>query len=82
MSPQLLVMLCGIVTAGGVLYSALLIMLMVSLANLFFHWRTLDLLISGCGALLFSAYLVSVSAWAAQPSQMLSCLPRFVQEWA
>eukprot|EP00877_Chromochloris_zofingiensis_P007878 jgi/Chrzof1/3343/Cz12g21170.t1 len=44
--------------SGGMLYSALVIFMVVMLANFFLELNTLDLLIAGCGALLFSAYLV------------------------
>jgi FtsH-binding integral membrane protein len=43
---------------GGTLYAALTILLLVSLARLVFHVKMLDALLSGCGALLFSAYFV------------------------
>lgn len=44
--------------SGGILYSALVILLAVTLANWFLGFKTLHLLIGGCGALLFSAYMV------------------------
>lgn len=44
--------------SGGILYSALVVLSAVSLANWFLGFKTLHLLIAGCGALLFSAYLV------------------------
>lgn len=43
---------------GGILYSASMILLSVTLADWFLGFKTLHLLIGGCGALLFSAYLV------------------------
>ncbi|KAF6262003.1 inhibitor of apoptosis-promoting Bax1-domain-containing protein [Scenedesmus sp. NREL 46B-D3] len=44
--------------SGGILYSALVVLLVVSLATWFLGFKTLHLLIAGCGALVFSAYLV------------------------
>lgn len=44
--------------SGGILYSAVVVLLVVMLANMFLGFKTLHLLIGGCGALVFSAYLV------------------------
>lgn len=44
--------------AGGMLYSATWILLLVMLASALLRLRTLDLLIAGCGALVFCCYLV------------------------
>jgi len=44
--------------SGGILYSALVVLLVVSLAEHFLGFKTLHLLIGGCGALLFCAYIV------------------------
>jgi len=44
--------------AGGMLYSAVTLLLLVMLGSWVLRIRTLDLLIAGCGALLFSCYLV------------------------
>lgn len=44
--------------SGGMLYSALVVLLVVSLAEHFLGFNTLHLLVGGCGALLFCAYLV------------------------
>eukprot|EP00879_Flechtneria_rotunda_P027905 GHRR01029952.1.p1 GENE.GHRR01029952.1~~GHRR01029952.1.p1 ORF type:complete len:221 (-),score=49.24 GHRR01029952.1:470-1132(-) len=44
--------------SGGILYSALVVLLVVTLANWFLGFKTLHLLIGGCGALVFGAYLV------------------------
>lgn len=44
--------------SGGMLFSAVVVLLVVSLAEQFLGFKTLHLLIGGCGALLFCAYLV------------------------
>jgi FtsH-binding integral membrane protein len=44
--------------SGGILYSAVVVLLVVGLANWYLGFKTLHLLVAGCGALLFSAYLV------------------------
>jgi FtsH-binding integral membrane protein len=52
--------------AGGMLYSAVSILLLIMLASWVLRIHTLDLLIAGCGALLFCSYLVydvQVGGW-------------------
>lgn len=44
--------------SGGMLFSALIVLIVVSLAERYLGFKTLHLLIGGCGALLFCAYLV------------------------
>jgi FtsH-binding integral membrane protein len=44
--------------AGGMLYSAVVVLLVVSLAEQYLGFKTLHLLIGGCGALLCCAYIV------------------------
>lgn len=44
--------------SGGMLYSAVVVLAVVALAEHFLGFKTLHLLIGGCGALLFCAYLV------------------------
>lgn len=44
--------------SGGILYSAVVLLLVLGLANWFLGFKTLHLLVAGCGALLFSSYLV------------------------
>jgi FtsH-binding integral membrane protein len=44
--------------SGGMLFSAVVVLMVVSLAEQYLGFKTLHLLIGGCGALLFCAYLV------------------------